>query len=170
MSLIATFHLVPEGRLPELLEAARPVKRQVEEKRLLVSRTRTVEEIPLWDWLDANARELEDLPLSGMALVALELVAAEDGARVLHGLEAPEAALGERIGSTFAVYDAAAAGRALARLASLDLSPEPVRRALEAEYGKTSADEVEAVADARDWLRGALAEVAPGDLGLLNVG
>jgi hypothetical protein len=171
VSMLASFHLVSRDRLGALLDAAQPVRSTVREKVLFFSRTRVVETLPLWDWLAANARELEDLPFSGMFLIDLELLADASAGGVLSaGMKEPSAALSQRTGSTFAVFDAEHARRTLTAVDDLDLSPERVREHLLAEHGEAGADDIQSVVDARDWLRAALGQVTSDTLGVLNVG
>jgi hypothetical protein len=73
--MLASFHLVPRDRLGALLDAAQPVRSTVREKVLFFSRTRVVETLPLWDWLAANARELEDIVRSGLAVLGQQVLA-----------------------------------------------------------------------------------------------
>jgi hypothetical protein len=172
MSLLAAFHLVPADRLAELQSAAQPVEQVVREKVLFFTRQRKVIAYPLWDWLAAHARELEALPVAGAAVVTLETLAdgqdLEEG--VLGGLPGPGEALSSAMGSTFVVYDPAAARETLAVLDRLDLAPDRVRAHLVEEHGEAPDGGVEALTAARDWLRTVLAQVEPGRLGVLHMG
>jgi len=164
MSAIASFYLVPDSRLPEVVAAATPAPR-----RWLRPARDT-----FWEVLRGNSRELEPFTAgSGWVFNTLDLYL-----RDRHGLiydkfgdEATSDLLSKARGSSWLAVPSASAAQLLDALKPVDLKLSDLIAFITSEHGsEEAAEEAGAVQAALTTFKGWLAQVAAGTTGLLSVG
>lgn len=172
MSAIASFHILPEEKIPALREAAVP-KKNVTEKRGLIFKRKVETTTDNFDnFLEVNGRECPEFNWSGYVFGDLVILA--DG-RKCDLFEAADKDLSDFLsetrGSTFFAFKKQGAEATLAALSMFNLTEDDVRSHL-IEEGKDdeSADGVEAILAALAQLKGWLSEVREGAIGLLSIG
>jgi hypothetical protein len=164
LSAIASFYLVPNSRLADVLAAATPVRRG-----WFRSPRDTFREI-----LGNSSRELDPFTAgSGWVFNTLDLYL-EDRHGFMYGafgdaeISDP---LSKARGSYWLALPPAAASRLLAALQPIDLDLADLIAFITSEHGPDSASEEAAAArTAMTTLKGWLAQVSPGVTGLLSVG
>ena len=163
MSAIASFYVVPDERLTDIIAAATPVPggwfRPARDG--------------FWDVLRSSSRELETFAWSGWVFNTLDLYL-----EIRHGFmyanfgDAPTSRqLSQARGSDWLVLPAASAIELLAALDVVECEAGDVTAFVASERGPDGAEEEGmAVQAALTTLKVWLAEVSPGSVGLLSVG
>ena len=163
MSAIASFYVVPESRLPEVVAAATPVPR-----RWLQPARDT-----FWEVLRGSSRELEPFTAgSGWAFNTLDLYLEDRHFMyAAFGDGATSDLLSKARGSYWLVLPSAAAAQLLEALNRTDLHLSDLLTFITSEHGsKQASEEAAAVQAALTTLKGWLAQVPAGTTGLLSVG
>ena len=164
MSAIASFYLIPDSRLPEVVAAATPAPR-----RWLKPARDT-----FWEVLRGSSKEFEPfIAGSGWVFNTLDLYL-----RDRHGLmydqfgdAATSDLLSKARGSYWLVLPSAAAAQLLEALNRVDLHLSDLIAFITSEHGSgEAAEEAAAVQAALTTFKGWLAQVPSGATGLLSVG
>ena len=172
MSLIATFHTLPQDSSDALLQAATPEIKVVEKKGLLFKKKVEERVDHFFDFLKEHAAEQDEYPYSGDGFCDLDLVLEDKGCLLFDAGSCDLASkMSEVRGTSIAVFDRAAAAAALQKLDSVRLTQDELHRFYQ-EEGRPEDEEagseavLAAFAVARKWL----ASVAEEQIGLLIVG
>jgi len=164
MSAIASFYLVPDSRLPDVVAAAKPTSR-----RWLGPARDT-----FWEVLRGSCRELERFTAgSGWVFNTLDLYL-ENRYGCMYGQFGDGATgdvLSQARGSYWLALPSAAASQLLGALNQVDLSLSDLLAFITSEHGsEQAAEEAAAVQAAVTTFKGWLVQVPAGTTGLLSVG
>ena len=164
MSAIASFYLVPDSRLPEVVAVATPAPRRW---------LRPVRDT-FWEVLRGNGRELERFTAgSGWVFNTLDLYL-EDRHGFMYGKFGDGATsdlLSKARESYWLALPSTAASQLLVALNRVDISLSDLVAFITSEHGsEQAAEEAAAVQAALTTLKGWLAQVPAGTTGLLSVG
>ena len=163
MSAIASFYVIPQDRLPEILAAATPSPK----KWFRPARD------PFWPALQGASRQLETFGWSGWVFNDLEMyLESRNGFRYSKfGDAAASRQLSKARGSDWLVVPAPSAAELRAALDGVTCEAADVKTFLSSEHGPDNvAEGAEAVQAALTILKTWLAEVSPGSVGLMSVG
>jgi hypothetical protein len=160
MSAVASFYVIPSEKVGRLKEAA-----------VAGGRPGGVDD-RFWDFLFAEASELQAFPWSGYVLSDLLGLLQEEGLRYeeFHAPELTSFLCGAR-GSTKIVFEHERALAFARRLRSFDLAPGRLSEYAREEVGEADAEAyAHALRDARRILLEWLESVPPGAVALLSIG
>jgi hypothetical protein len=163
MSAIASFYVVPDERLSEILAAATPTSRG------WFHGARDT----FWGVLRGSGRELERFDWSGRAFTTLELYLESRYGLMYYnfGDAAVSRQLSKARGSDWLVLPAASAAGLLAALDGVECEVGDVTAYIASERRPDSAsEEAVTVQAALTTLKAWLAQVSPGSVGLLSIG
>ena len=163
MSAIASFYVVQDERLTDIIDAATPVPGG------WFRRARDT----FWDVLRGSGRELETFACSGWAFNSLDLyLESRHGLIYANFGDAPRSRqLSQARGSDWLVLPAASVGELLTALGGVESEASDVTAFVASEHGPDGAEEeAVAVQAALTTLKAWLAEISPGSVGLLSVG
>jgi len=163
MSAIASFYVVPDERLTDIIAAATP------DGGGWFRRKRDA----FWDTLRGTGRELETFAWSGWVFNTLDLYLEHRYGFMFDNFGDADASaeLSKARGPYWLVFRASSASELLSALTAVECETGDVTAYVASEHGPDGAeDEAAAVQAALVSLKTWLAEVAPGSIGLLSVG
>jgi hypothetical protein len=162
MSAIASFYVVPDERLNEIIAAATPAPRG------WFHGARDT----FWSVMRGSGRELEKFDWSGRAFTTLELYLESRHGLMYYnfGNTAVSRQLSKARGSDWLVLPAASAAELLDALKGVEYEVGDVTAFIASERQSGAVEEAAAVQSALATLKAWLAQVSPGSIGLLSVG
>jgi hypothetical protein len=167
MAAIAEFYLLPGSLLFELHEATVPRKREITERKLFFSRTRTVVEDDLLPFLKTNATLHSRYEGPGLAFSMLDRLLQTRGFESLFSDQGFAGASTTQ--TTAAVFDPQGAKELLTRLREHKLDEEDVGAKVREQIGGTDAAAVLQIFSAWRQLQAWLAALDPQRVGVLCI-
>jgi hypothetical protein len=168
MSAIGSFFLLPNEKRDDLVRAAETQSNALKKKRWgFLPPKLPLDPDPFWDFISANAEELEQYPYSGYLLLDLELMAPD----LLGSNDALGTKLSQVTQSSFVSFQPQDAAKVMGILEAADFSDEAIRTFLAGEgrtgdYPEIVAPIQASVKQLKSWL----GSVSQGKTGLLNIG
>lgn len=168
MSAIGSFYVISDDKRTGVLKAAEAQSRALRRKRFgFLPPKLPLNPDPFWEFIQSNARELDDYPFSGYLLLDVELIAPN----ILNSNDQVGAELSRIIQSTFLSYRAKDAAQVSANLDSADFSKTAIKAFLAQEgrgheFSEIVAPIQQSVLHLKKWL----GEVTEGNTGILTIG
>jgi hypothetical protein len=172
MSIIASFWTIDKSKLGELVEKSRPYQKEIGKKPWYFFKNPEVETIyPWFDYLKENAKEEKSFDYSGMAISDFDLILSKASESIFEICLPESNILSEFSGGSAALLDHEAASKVIQNIASLNLTPEVVKKFYdEDEKPHEWRFDAEVLLKAGEAIKSWCQEVSSDKLGLLVIG
>lgn len=168
MSAIGSFYIIVDDKRDDIVRAAEAQSSALKKKRFgFLPPKLPLDPDPFWEYVRANAEELDRYPYSGYLLLDVELMAPD----VMESKDVVGTRLSQITKSSFISFRPDEAAAVVALLEGADFSDEAIKTYLTEEGRESDFPEiVSPIRDSVTHLKKWLSSVTQGKTGILNIG